>query len=60
MSVKNVQQVQIYDFGVVFDKKMMLALDSFGDCEHEEVKEETRELARDGLNRINRSLGLDQ
>ena len=47
-------------FGVVFDKKMMMALDSFGDCEHKGLKEETRALARDGSNRINKSLGLDQ
>lgn len=47
-------------FGIGFDKKMMVALDSFGECDHVEVHDETRELAKDGYNRINRSLGLEQ
>jgi len=47
-------------FGPIMDKKLMVALESFSECTHPEVKDETRELAKDGYNRIYHSLGLDQ
>mmetsp|Transcript_9665 Transcript_9665/g.12237 ORF Transcript_9665/g.12237 Transcript_9665/m.12237 type:complete len:1363 (-) Transcript_9665:105-4193(-) len=47
-------------FGSVMDKKMMVALESFSVSTHPETSDETRELAKDGCHRIQRSLGLDQ
>ncbi len=47
-------------FGPIMDKKLMVALESFSVCTHPEVKDETRELAKDGFHRIQKSLGLDQ
>eukprot|EP00558_Chaetoceros_sp_UNC1202_P001345 CAMPEP_0197255244 /NCGR_PEP_ID=MMETSP1429-20130617/71489_1 /TAXON_ID=49237 /ORGANISM="Chaetoceros sp., Strain UNC1202" /LENGTH=367 /DNA_ID=CAMNT_0042718501 /DNA_START=54 /DNA_END=1157 /DNA_ORIENTATION=+ len=45
-------------FGPVMDKRLMVAMEFFGLCKHPDVKEETRELARDGFHRIQRSLEL--
>jgi hypothetical protein len=47
-------------FGAIMDKKLMVALESFSQCTNSEIKRETLELATDGYNRINKSLGLDQ
>lgn len=47
-------------FGLVMDKKLIVALESFHSCKQTDVKDKFRELAKDGLNRINKSLGLDQ
>lgn len=47
-------------FGVEMDKKLIVALESFYTCSQTEINHDRRDLAEDGLDRINKSLGLDQ
>lgn len=45
-------------FGADMDKRLLLAFESFENCSHPEVKDETRRLAFDAFHRIQRSKGL--
>jgi hypothetical protein len=45
-------------FGSAMDQKLLVALESFVDSAHPDVKDSTRQLAQDAYNRIQRSLDL--